>query len=86
MKTIKEIRDLFGLSWAIFSRTYHIPIHYSYKLYLLLHSKKSRHIPIHSLEDWESGRRKCPDYIPFLLERVVKEEIQKNQEMINNRF
>ena len=36
MKTIKEIRDLFGLSWAIFSRTYHIPIH--------------------SLEDWESGR------------------------------
>lgn len=66
MKTIKEIRDLFGLSWAIFSRTYHIPIH--------------------SLEDWESGHRKCPDYIPFLLERVVKEEIQKNQEMINNRF
>lgn len=57
MKTIKEIRELSGLSRASFSRTYHIPIR--------------------SLEDWEARRRKCPDYIPFLLERVVKEDIQK---------
>lgn len=29
-------------------------------------------IPVRSLEDWEAGRRKCPEYLPQLLERVVK--------------
>lgn len=31
-------------------------------------------IPLRTLEDWESNRRKCPDYVLMLLERVVKED------------
>lgn len=32
------------------------------------------HIPLRSIEDWEAGRRKCPDYLPLLLERAVSED------------
>ena len=35
-------------------------------------------IPVRSLENWESGARKCPDYVIKLLERVVKNEIESN--------
>ena len=34
-------------------------------------------IPKRSLENWESGRRKCPDYVTTLLERIVKEDMNK---------
>jgi len=29
-------------------------------------------IPVRTLEDWEAGRRKCPDYVMYLLERCVR--------------
>lgn len=35
-------------------------------------------IPKRSLENWESGSRKCPDYVTTLLERVVKEDMNKS--------
>ena len=38
-------------------------------------------IPKRSLENWESGSRKCPDYVISLLERVVESdmsELRKN--------
>ena len=38
-------------------------------------------IPKRSLENWESGSRKCPDYVVSLLERAVKadmNELRKN--------
>lgn len=32
-------------------------------------------IPKRSLENWESGSRKCPDYVISLLERAVKSDM-----------
>lgn len=32
-------------------------------------------IPKRSLENWESGSRKCPDYVVSLLERAVKSDM-----------
>jgi len=39
-------------------------------------------IPVRTLEDWESGRRKCPDYVMHLLERcvIVDKQETKNHE------
>lgn len=31
-------------------------------------------IPVRTLEDWESQKRKCPEYVSELLERVVSED------------
>lgn len=31
-------------------------------------------IPVRTLEDWEAGRRRCPGYVMYLLERAVKED------------
>lgn len=31
-------------------------------------------IPVRTLEDWESHKRKCPEYVLNLLERAVKED------------
>lgn len=31
-------------------------------------------IPLRTVQEWEQGRRKPPDYIPKLLERVWKAE------------
>lgn len=31
-------------------------------------------IPIRTLESWESGKSKCPDYVRQLLERAVLED------------
>lgn len=31
-------------------------------------------IPVRTLENWESGKSKCPDYVMALLERVAKED------------
>ena len=52
--TIKEIRELTGLSQKDFSYKYHIP-------------KRS-------IENWETGLRKCPQYVLELLEYRVKSE------------
>lgn len=38
---------------------------------------KQYNIPIRTLENWESGRSKCPEYVRQLLERVVKEDSQQ---------
>ena len=35
-------------------------------------------IPRASLQNWEQGYRQCPDYLLKLLERVVREDFQKN--------
>ena len=38
-------------------------------------------IPKRTIENWESGIRKCPDYVISLLERVVESdmsELRKN--------
>ena len=34
-------------------------------------------IPNRTLENWESGVNKCPEYVKKLLERAVKEDIEK---------
>lgn len=34
-------------------------------------------IPIRTLENWESGKSKCPDYVRQLLERAVLEDCEK---------
>lgn len=34
-------------------------------------------IPIRTLENWESGKSKCPDYVRQLLERVVLEDCER---------
>ncbi|MCC8047319.1 MAG: helix-turn-helix domain-containing protein [Clostridiales bacterium] len=52
--TIKEMRQLLGLSQAAFSQKYGIP-------------KRS-------IENWEGGVNKCPDYVKELLERCVLED------------
>lgn len=35
---------------------------------------KKYNIPVRTIEQWESGRRKAPIYVLELLERVVKED------------
>ncbi len=52
--TIKELRELLGVSQAEFSRRYGIP-------------KRT-------IENWESGINKPPEYVLSLLERIVKED------------
>lgn len=34
-------------------------------------------IPVRTLENWESGKSQCPDYVEQLLERAVKEDVEK---------
>ena len=33
-------------------------------------------IPVRTLENWESGKSKCPDYVRQLLERAVLEDCE----------
>ena len=33
-------------------------------------------IPLRTLENWESGKSKCPDYVRQLLERAVLEDCE----------
>ena len=61
--TVREMRELLGLSRAAFSRVYKIPVR--------------------TLEDWEAGRRKCPDYVLYLLGRCVKEDNEKDGSLLN---
>lgn len=60
--TVREMRELLGLSRAAFSRIYKIPVR--------------------TLEDWEAGRRKCPDYVLHLLGRCVKEDKKKDGSLL----
>ena len=34
-------------------------------------------IPLRTLENWEAGKSKCPDYVRQLLERAVLEDCKK---------
>lgn len=36
-------------------------------------------IPKRTIEDWEAGRRTPPEYVVSLLERVIKEDIKKEE-------
>ena len=36
-------------------------------------------IPLRTIQHWEGGDRKCPDYVLKLLERVVKEDFQEKK-------
>ena len=36
-------------------------------------------IPVRTLENWESGKSQCPDYVGQLLERAVKEDAKKEE-------
>lgn len=38
---------------------------------------KEYNIPVRTIEQWESGRRKAPIYVLELLERVVIEDSEK---------
>ena len=38
---------------------------------------KRYNIPVRTIQDWESGRRKAPIYVLELLERVVIEDSEK---------
>ena len=38
---------------------------------------KRYNIPVRTIQDWESGRRKAPIYVLELLERVVVEDSEK---------
>ena len=35
-------------------------------------------IPVRTVENWERGVNKCPEYVKQLLERAVKEDIKNN--------
>ncbi|MBE5917634.1 MAG: helix-turn-helix domain-containing protein [Pseudobutyrivibrio ruminis] len=58
--TIKEMRQLLGLSQRKFAEKYSIPYR--------------------SVENWEEGSRKCPDYVLLLLERCVLEDAAKEND------
>lgn len=34
-------------------------------------------IPKRTIENWEQGKRQCPQYVASLLERAVKEDYKK---------
>ena len=34
-------------------------------------------LPVRTLQGWESGRRSAPEYVIKLLERVVREDLQR---------
>lgn len=36
------------------------------------------HIPLRTIQGWELGERKCPDYVIELLERAVKEDFKES--------
>ena len=39
-------------------------------------------IPIRTLENWESEKSKCPDYVRQLLERAVLEDCEVNRRRV----
>lgn len=59
--TVKEMRELLGLTQEQFAQKYNIP-------------KRS-------IQNWESGERKPPEYVVELLERAVKEDVREKRTM-----
>ena len=57
--TVKEIREMTGLSQRAFSARYKIPRR--------------------TLEDWETKKHLPPEYVVYLLERVVSEDYGDNE-------
>ncbi|MBE5910900.1 helix-turn-helix domain-containing protein [Pseudobutyrivibrio sp.] len=57
--TIKEMRQLLGLSQVKFGQKYNIPVR--------------------TVQHWEDGDRKCPDYVLLLLERCVLEDAENER-------
>lgn len=55
--TIKELRDITGLSQTAFGNMYKIPMR--------------------TIQNWEGGQRECPEYVLYMLERLVKEDFNK---------
>ena len=53
MKTIKELRDITGLSQRQFAEKYHI----NYR----------------NIQNWEQGSRKVPEYVSYMLFRLITE-------------
>lgn len=58
--TIRELRQITGLSQHKFAEKYHI----SYR----------------NIQNWEQGKRACPDWVCYLLERVITEVDYKKNE------
>lgn len=40
-------------------------------------------IPVRTLENWESGKSQCPEYVRQLLERAVKEDVKVKDDTAN---
>ena len=38
-------------------------------------------IPVRTIQDWESGRRKCPDYVLKLIEFKIMSEKKEKEEV-----
>lgn len=44
---------------------------------------KQYNIPVRTLENWESGKSQCPEYVRQLLERAVKEDVRVKNDAAN---
>lgn len=44
---------------------------------------KQYNIPVRTLENWESGKSQCPEYVRQLLERAVKEDVKVKNNAAN---
>lgn len=44
---------------------------------------KQYNIPVRTLENWESGKSKCPEYVRLLLERAVREDVKVKNDEVN---
>ena len=54
-------------------------------VFLLMAFSKQYNIPVRTLENWESGKSQCPEYVRQLLERAVREDAKvKNDESDTN--
>ena len=40
------------------------------------------HIPVRTLEDWDAGKKTPPQYVVELLERAVREDMGKSDEVV----
>lgn len=45
---------------------------------------KQYNIPVRTLENWESGKSQCPEYVRQLLERAVKEDARVKNDANTN--
>ena len=40
------------------------------------------HLPVRTLQQWEQGRRSCPEYVIYLLSKVVEEDMRMKDTVI----